>query len=76
MPRECGDPCTAQSGAVNVLYGSPSGLSGSGSELWSQDSAGAGGLVSDGNQLWTQDSPGILESAEEQDEFSEGLMAP
>ena len=127
VPRECADPCVSQSGAVSVLYGSPSGLSGSGSELWSQDSAGiddtgelgdrfgqtlaradfdgddvpdlavgvwlegvgavsgagavaaiyagAGGLVSDGNQLWTQDSPGILDAAEEQDEFSFGLTA-
>jgi hypothetical protein len=38
-------------GAVNILYGSPTGLSGF------------------GNQFWTQDSPGILDAAEESDQF-------
>jgi hypothetical protein len=34
-------------GAVNVLFGSPSGLSGSGSQLFTQDTAGIGGTAED-----------------------------
>jgi hypothetical protein len=36
---------TADAGAVNVLYGSPSGLTGAGDQLWHQDSIGVQGEV-------------------------------
>ncbi len=110
-------------GAVNVIYGSSSGLASTGNQFWHQDSpnilevveegdffgrVGTGyfngdgfadlaigvlgesinvsgnnivggavnviygsstGLKSAGNQLWTQNSPGILDAAENNDEF-------
>ena len=44
-------------GAVNVLYG------------------GAGGLSATGNQFWSQDSAGILDAAEEGDNFGRTVAA-
>ncbi len=112
-------------GAVNVLYGSSSGLTATGNQLWHQDSpyivgvAGNGdffgaalaaddfdhdgyadlavgvpgedvetghaagavnvlygsstGLTATGNQFWHQDIPGILDTAEADDEFGGAL---
>jgi hypothetical protein len=38
-------------GAVNVLYGTPTGLTGSGSQLFTQDSAGVGGAAEKGDSF-------------------------
>jgi hypothetical protein len=73
-------------GAVNVLYGSASGLSSTGNQLWSQDTLrDAGGvnvlygsasrLVVAGNQFWTQNSAGIQDTAEVNDRFGAALSA-
>src|SRR6266508_2148974 len=38
-------------GVVHVLYGSPAGLTASGSQLWSQDSPGVAGVAEEGDQF-------------------------
>jgi hypothetical protein len=38
-------------GAVEVLYGSPSGLTAAGSQVWTQDSAGVGGSTEAGDEF-------------------------
>ena len=45
------DQAAANDGAVNVIYGSPSGLNQAGNQVWSQDSAGIGG-GSEANDLF------------------------
>jgi hypothetical protein len=113
-------------GAVNVLFGSPTGLTEVGNQLWTQDNLGveddaeqgdqfgrisedvdfngdgfmdltigvgsetvngftaaggvailyssAAGPTDVGNQFWTQDSPGILDDAEQDDNFGRWLL--
>ena len=53
-----------KAGAVNVLYGSATGLT-----------AGSGNTGVPQNQLWTQDSPGVLGVAEKNDEFGTAVAA-
>src|SRR5262245_36665004 len=53
-----------QAGAVNVIYGSATGLS-----------AGGGDTGVPPNQLWTQDSPGVLGVAEKEDAFGSAIAA-
>jgi disulfide bond formation protein DsbB len=115
-------PTLLDIGAVNVIYGSATGLTAAGNQLWTQDSpgirdvaeagdlfgeySGAGdfngdgfddvgigaafgedigavpdagamnviygsgaGLTATGNQFWSQDTPGILDTAEDTDNF-------
>ena len=50
VPLE-GEPFVSQLGAVNVLYGSASGLSGAGSQLFTQDSPGVVGIAENGDQF-------------------------
>jgi hypothetical protein len=38
-------------GVVHVLYGSPAGLTATGSQLWSQDSPGVAGVAEEGDQF-------------------------
>jgi hypothetical protein len=42
--EDAGSPVVANAGAVNVLYGSSSGITGSGSDFWHQDASGIGSL--------------------------------
>jgi disulfide bond formation protein DsbB len=46
-----GAPGENDRGVVQVLYGSPSGLTGTGSQLWSQGSSGLGGLAESGDSF-------------------------
>jgi hypothetical protein len=39
------DQAASDDGAVNVIYGSSSGLAAAGNQVWSQDSAGIGGVA-------------------------------
>jgi FG-GAP repeat len=39
-------------GATNVLYGSPSGLTDTGDQFWSQDSADVNGVIEDEDSDW------------------------
>ncbi len=41
----------AEAGGVNVLYGSGTGLTGTGSQFWTQDSTGVSGFVEPGDQF-------------------------
>jgi hypothetical protein len=50
VPRE-GVGSQPQAGAANVLYGSAAGLSGAGSQLWTQNSPGIGGGAEDGDHF-------------------------
>jgi hypothetical protein len=45
------DVSATNDGAVNVLYGSVSGLTATGDQLWSQDSAGIGGVAEAGDEF-------------------------
>jgi hypothetical protein len=42
--EDAGSPVVANAGAVNVLHGSSSGITGSGSDFWHQDASGIGSL--------------------------------
>jgi hypothetical protein len=50
VPLE-GEPFVSQLGAVNVLYGSASGLTGAGSQLFTQDSPGVVGIAENGDDF-------------------------
>ena len=45
-----GEPVSSRTGAVNVLYGTPMGLTGSGSQLFTQNSPGLGAVAGSGAQ--------------------------
>src|SRR5919201_1876203 len=71
-------------GAINVLYGGPGGLSSSGNQFWHQGTAdagavnvlygsGTGGVTATGNQFWHQNSSGVLDTAEANDNFGSSL---
>jgi FG-GAP repeat len=49
VPSEGLGPGQASAGVVHVLYGSASGLTAAGSQLWSQDSPGVGGVAEAGD---------------------------
>ncbi len=42
--EDAGSPAVSNAGAVNVLYGSSGGITGSGSDFWHQDASGVGSL--------------------------------
>ncbi|HET9516987.1 MAG TPA: hypothetical protein VFO77_04595 [Actinoplanes sp.] len=45
------DAGSVDGGAVHVLYGSATGLTATGSQVWTQDSAGLGGLMEQGDKF-------------------------
>ena len=49
VPSEGLGPGQASAGVVHVLYGSASGLTAAGSQVWSQDSPGVGGVAEAGD---------------------------
>ena len=52
VPHEdVGSPAVVDAGAVNVLYGSASGITGSGSDYWHQDASGIGSLNEDSDRF-------------------------
>jgi FG-GAP repeat len=52
VPRESVGTIT-NAGAVSVLYGSATGLSAAGNQLWHQDSAGVADVAEDGDHFGT-----------------------
>ena len=52
----------AGAGAVNVLYGSSSGLTAAGDQLWHQNTAGIGGTAETGNQFGSSVSSGDFDN--------------
>jgi hypothetical protein len=59
--------------AVGALFDDPGGIEDAGgvNVLYGSD----GGLTADGNEYWYQDSPGVVEAAEEDDQFGARLAA-
>jgi hypothetical protein len=49
--EDVGSPSVQNTGAVNVLYGSPVGIDGAGSDYWHQDSPGVGSLNEESDQF-------------------------
>jgi hypothetical protein len=49
--EDVGSPAVADAGAVNVLYGSSSGITASGSDYWHQDYGGIGSLCEDSDRF-------------------------
>ncbi len=49
--EDVSSPAVENAGAVNVLYGSDTGITGSGSDYWHQDSAGIGSLCEDDDRF-------------------------
>ena len=49
--EDTGDTTVADAGAVSVLYGSPTGVVGSGSDVWHQDSDGVGSITEESDRF-------------------------
>ncbi len=49
--EDVGSPAVVNAGAVNVLYGSSTGIVGSGSDYWHQDSSGIGSLTEENDRF-------------------------
>jgi len=49
--EDIGSPAVVDAGAVNVLYGSDTGITGSGSDYWHQDVSGIGSITEDNDRF-------------------------